>query len=230
MHHTLRNCSDFKNSVGHDQPFQPLPPPPPQGEPTQGQPQQHSGGGGGAFPCIYREVNVIFGGHGAQENKRQQKLADQQVLVATNSAPTPYRGSEHTISFSRADQWLNFDHPGKYPLLVDLVIQESRVKKVLVDGGSRINVTVRADFQGAVECFRRAIQTALTAKPLMALSARSDNTPEGDDLTIPSNKASATTSMRARKEMERINLRFSDERKTTVTPQNHQLKIMHLDY
>jgi hypothetical protein len=47
------------------------------------------------------------------------------------------------ISFGRADQWLNFDHPGKYPLLIDLVIRESRVKKVLVDGGSNINVTSR---------------------------------------------------------------------------------------
>jgi hypothetical protein len=28
-----------------------------------------------------------------------------------------------------ADQWLNFDHPGKYPLLVDPVIRESRVKR-----------------------------------------------------------------------------------------------------
>jgi hypothetical protein len=37
---------------------------------------------------------------------------------------------------------LNFDHPSKYPLLVDLVIRESRVKKVLVDGGSSINVTL----------------------------------------------------------------------------------------
>jgi hypothetical protein len=39
------------------------------------------------------------------------------------------------------DQWLNFDHSGKYPLLIDPVIRESRVKKVLVDGGSSINVT-----------------------------------------------------------------------------------------
>jgi hypothetical protein len=59
----------------------------------------------------------------------------------TTSAPAPYRWSEHAITFSRADQWLNFDHPGKYPLLVDPVIRESQVKKVLVDGGSSINVT-----------------------------------------------------------------------------------------
>jgi hypothetical protein len=61
--------------------------------------------------------------------------------VATTSAPAPYRWSEYTITFSREDQWLNFDHPGKYPLLVDPVIRKSRVKKVLVDGGSSINVT-----------------------------------------------------------------------------------------
>jgi hypothetical protein len=61
--------------------------------------------------------------------------------VATTNAPTPYRWSEHEITFSRADQWHNFDHLGKYPLLVDLGIQESWVKKVLVDRGSSINVT-----------------------------------------------------------------------------------------
>jgi hypothetical protein len=48
---------------------------------------------------------------------------------------------EHTITFNRDDQWLNFDHLGKYPLLVDPVIRESQVNKVLVDGGSSINVT-----------------------------------------------------------------------------------------
>jgi hypothetical protein len=101
MRHTLWHCWDFKNSIGHDRPFQPLPPPPPRGEPAeQGQPQQQGRGGGRAFPCINREVNVIFGGHGALENKRQQKLTDWQDLVATNNALAPYRWSEHTISFS----------------------------------------------------------------------------------------------------------------------------------
>jgi hypothetical protein len=124
MRHTPRNCRDFKHSVGHGRPFQPLPPPPPRGgpgEPRQPQ-QQQEGGGGRAFPCIDREVNIIFGGHRAQENRRQQKLNNRQVLAATTSAPAPYRWSEHAITFSRADQWLNFDHPGKYPLLVDPVI------------------------------------------------------------------------------------------------------------
>jgi hypothetical protein len=142
MRHTLRNCRDFKHSIVHGRPFQPLPPPPPRGEASEPrQPQQQEDGRGGAFPRVDRQVNVIFGCHGAQENRRQQNLNDRQVLVATTSALAPYRWSEHAITFSRADQWLNFDHPGKYLLLVDPVIRESRVKKVLVDEGSSINVT-----------------------------------------------------------------------------------------
>jgi hypothetical protein len=43
--------------------------------------------------------------------------------------------------FSQANQWLNIDQANNYRLLINPVIQESRVKKVLVDGGSSINVT-----------------------------------------------------------------------------------------
>jgi hypothetical protein len=314
MRHTLRNCRDFKHFVGNGQPFQPLPPPPPRGGPGKPkQPQQQEWGGGGAFPLVDREVNVIFIGHGSQENRRQQKLNDRQVLVATTSAPDPYRWSEHTITFCRADQWLNFDHPGKYPLLVDLVIRESRVKKVLVNGGSSINITfpqtllglgialkdlteldtpffgivptegeyslghiympitfgslennrteflrfevasfdcgynaiigrpglakfmaiphysymilkmpgpqgiitIRADFQGAAECFQGAIQAALTTKPPTTSSARANTKPK-EDLMIPANEAQAMTSMQPTEETKRINLGFADERKTTI--------------
>jgi hypothetical protein len=149
MHHTLRNCRDFKHSVGNGRPFQPLPPPPPRGGPGEPrQPQQQEEGGGGAFPRVDREVNVIFGGHRSQESKIQQKLNDRQILVAATSPPALYRWSEHSITFTRADQWLNLDHPGKYPLLVDSVIRESRVKKALVDGGSSINVTFPRTLQG----------------------------------------------------------------------------------
>jgi hypothetical protein len=64
MCHTLRNCRDFKHSVGNGRPFQPLPPPPPRGGPGEPrQPRQQEGGGGRAFPRVDGEVNVIFGGH-----------------------------------------------------------------------------------------------------------------------------------------------------------------------
>jgi hypothetical protein len=231
--------------------------------------------------------------------------------VATTSALAPYRWYEYPITFTQVDQWLNFDHPGKYPLLVNPVIRESRVKKLLVDGGSNINVTfprtllglgwhsknstsqtplslalcqgeyplghiympvtfgtpenyiteflrfevasfdcgynaiigrpglakfmaiphysymilkmpgpqgiitVRADFQGTVECFWGAIQTTLTTKPPTTSSAQANTKPEGD-LAVPVNEAQAVTSMRPTEETKRINLGFADERKTTI--------------
>jgi hypothetical protein len=107
IRHTLRNCRDFKHSIDNGRPFQPLPPPPPRGGPGEPrQPQQQERGGGGAFSRVDGEVNVIFGGHGSQENRRQHKLNDRQILVATTSAPAPYRRSEYSITFTRADQWL----------------------------------------------------------------------------------------------------------------------------
>jgi hypothetical protein len=45
MRHTLRNCRDFKHSIGHGRPFQPLPPPPPRGGPDEPrQPHQQEEG------------------------------------------------------------------------------------------------------------------------------------------------------------------------------------------
>jgi hypothetical protein len=76
-------------------------------------------------------------------------------------------------------------------------------------------ITVRADFQGAVECFRGAIQAALTAGPPTTSSVQEDTKPE-EDLTIPTNKAKVVTSMRPIEETKRINLGFADERKTAI--------------
>jgi hypothetical protein len=125
---------------------------------------------------------VIFGGHKAQESRRQQKLNDRQVLVATNSALAPYRWSKHTISFSRADKWLNFDHPDKYPLLVDPVIQESRVKKVMVDGGSSINAT----FPRTLQALGSPSTTSLSQILLSSTSCRPKGSTHWDTSTCPS--------------------------------------------
>jgi hypothetical protein len=81
-------------------------------------------------------------------NMGRKKERGSRSSTSITGPPAPYRWSEHPITFTRADQWLNFDHPGKYPLLVDPVIRESRVKKVLVDGGSSINVTFPRTLQG----------------------------------------------------------------------------------
>jgi hypothetical protein len=76
-------------------------------------------------------------------------------------------------------------------------------------------ITVRADFQGAAECFRVAIQAALTTKPSATSSAQANSKPE-EDLAVPANEAQATTSMQPIEETKRINLGFTDERKTAI--------------
>jgi hypothetical protein len=76
-------------------------------------------------------------------------------------------------------------------------------------------ITVRADFQGAADCFRGAIQAALTARPLTASPVQADIKPE-EDLTISTNKAQAMTSIRLTEETKRINLGFANECKTAI--------------
>jgi hypothetical protein len=76
-------------------------------------------------------------------------------------------------------------------------------------------ITVRADFQGIAECFRGAIQAALTAGGPTAPPVQADTKPE-EDLTIPTNEAQAVTSIRPTEETKRIILGFADERKTAI--------------
>jgi hypothetical protein len=54
--------------------------------------------------------------------------------------PTPLRWSEVPITFSHADQWTSFSEPGRFPLVLKPVVAGSRLNKVLIDGGSGLNV------------------------------------------------------------------------------------------
>jgi hypothetical protein len=56
------------------------------------------------------------------------------------AAPTPQRWSEVHITFSCADQWTRFSEPGRFPLVLKPVVTSSRLNKVLIDGGSGLNV------------------------------------------------------------------------------------------
>jgi hypothetical protein len=56
------------------------------------------------------------------------------------AVPTPLRWSEVPITFSRADQWTSFSEPGRFPLVLKPVVTGSKLNKVLIDGGSGLNV------------------------------------------------------------------------------------------
>jgi hypothetical protein len=82
-------------------------------------------------------VNVLFGG---LPTKRSQKATRREVLNIEPEVPTPLRWSEVPITFSRADQWTSFSEPGRFPLVLKPVVAGSRLNKVLIDGGSELNV------------------------------------------------------------------------------------------
>jgi hypothetical protein len=91
---------------------------------------------------------------------------------------------------------------------------------ILKMSGPQGIITMRANFQGVVECFRGAIQTALTIEPPVALPTQANNKLGEESLTIPSNEAQTATSMRPTEETKRINLGFYDERKTAIISSN----------
>jgi hypothetical protein len=56
------------------------------------------------------------------------------------AVPRPLRWSEVPISSSRDDQWTSFSKPGKFPLVLDPVVAEVKLTKVLIDDGSGLNL------------------------------------------------------------------------------------------
>jgi hypothetical protein len=91
--------------------------------------------------CDFQEpdktVNILFGG---LPSRREQKSTRQEVMSIEPVVPTPLKWSEVPITFSRADQWTSFSEPGRFPLVLKLVVAGSKINKVLIDGGSGLNV------------------------------------------------------------------------------------------
>jgi hypothetical protein len=52
----------------------------------------------------------------------------------------PLRWSEVPILFSRDDQWTSFSELGKFPLVLDPVMAEVKLTRVLIDGESGLNL------------------------------------------------------------------------------------------
>ena len=89
-------------------------------------------------------VTTIFGGITATESRREWKLAARRVLVVaseeTTANPSYRPWSEISITFSRADQWEDIPYIGRFSLVLDATIKKVLFRKVLVDGGSALNL------------------------------------------------------------------------------------------
>ena len=71
-------------------------------------------------------------------------IVDTQDTIA-NPSYRPW--FEVPITFSRADQWADIPYTGCFPLVLDATVQKVLLRKVLVDGGSALNLL----FAGALK-------------------------------------------------------------------------------
>ena len=83
---------------------------------------------------------MIFGGSAAYDSKRRQKVARREVYMAEPATPAFLRWSESAITFDWADHPGAVPHLGRYPLVVDPIVGPKRLTKVLMDGGSGLNI------------------------------------------------------------------------------------------
>jgi hypothetical protein len=85
-------------------------------------------------------VFLIFGGATVDMSSPQRKRERHKVLAAEKAPPSFLDWSEDAITFSREDHMNRIPNPGQYPLVVDTVIGNARFSKVLMDGGSSLNI------------------------------------------------------------------------------------------
>jgi hypothetical protein len=96
-------------------------------------------GDAGGFPSV-ENVFLIFGGPTVDMSSRQRKRERHEVLAAGKAPPSFLDWSEDAITSSCEDHPNRIPNPGQYPLVVDPVIGNARFSKVLMDGGSSLNI------------------------------------------------------------------------------------------
>ena len=83
---------------------------------------------------------MIFGGPEAYVSKPRQKVARREVYEAEPAMPVFLKWSGSPITFDRSDNPNSVTHPGRYLLVVDPIVGMKRLTKVLMDGGSGLNI------------------------------------------------------------------------------------------
>jgi hypothetical protein len=91
------------------------------------------------FPEVH-DCFMIYGGHVANASARHHKQERREVCSVKVAAPVYVDWSDKPITFDQGDHPDRVPSPGKYPLVVDPVIGNIRLTKVLMDGGSSLNI------------------------------------------------------------------------------------------
>jgi hypothetical protein len=106
----------------------------------QGPSHDNNDGVGVVFPGEDGVVHMIFGGSPARPSRQREMLIWREVFNTDVVKPSYLKWSEVPITFNRKDHPDNVPPPGSYPLVVAPLFKSRRIHKVLIDGGSGINV------------------------------------------------------------------------------------------
>jgi hypothetical protein len=134
--------SGYTLRVRHHPKITNAPPLPQAGKRKDKEDDEEGGDKSGAqdFQDLKNVINIIFGGDDGFPSKRAQKLTLREILSVEPAMIRTLRYSEVLISFSRDDQWTSFSESGKFPLVLDPVVAGSQLNRVLINGGSGLNL------------------------------------------------------------------------------------------
>jgi hypothetical protein len=91
------------------------------------------------FPEVH-DCFMIYDGQVVNALARHHKQERREVYSVKVAAPIYLDWSDKPITFDQGDHPDCVPSPGRYPLVIDPVIGNARLTKVLMDGGSRLNI------------------------------------------------------------------------------------------
>jgi hypothetical protein len=111
----------------------------PPAEDGKGHDNDKEGGEEEGFPEVHN-CFMIYGGQAANASARHRKQEHREVCLAKVAALVYLDWSDKPITFDQGDHPDFVPSPGRYPLVVDPIIGNVRLSKVLMDGGSNLNI------------------------------------------------------------------------------------------
>jgi hypothetical protein len=129
--HTLEECDMLRRYFNKD------------GPPAEGGKDQGNNKKGGDNEEEFPEVHncfMIYGGQVANASARHRKQERREVCSVKVATPVYLDWFDKPITFDQGDHPDCVPSPGRYPLVVDPVIGNTRLTKVLMDRGSSLNI------------------------------------------------------------------------------------------
>jgi hypothetical protein len=88
----------------------------------------------------FPEVNATLMIFADVESKIRLKVINREVNMVAPATPTYLKWSQTPITFDQSDHPAHVATPGRQALVVDPVVGGTRLRKVLMDGGSGLNI------------------------------------------------------------------------------------------